>query len=210
MSGSPSQYTLHTSGNKLFLQAHEDYIMKKDEPLCHIWGKYHTSSEVSDAVKKKVSLMPSEVNNMDYEAYYSGLAEWTPQFTMEPTTLTHFVDYLESNGVNDFTFVCHEIKAESGNDVEGPVTINISEKCSFKPLPVPPKTTPTHANFGSKLPKNKVNWKTGEASGGMCNVKFHLQYADTTQLRGIKPGKPAFFLKNALRVKKGKVYAVVW
>ena len=38
MPGSPAEYTLHASSNKLLLQAHEDGVVGNDHPLCHIWG----------------------------------------------------------------------------------------------------------------------------------------------------------------------------
>ena len=52
MAGSPAEYTLHSTGNKVFVQAHEDYILDASVPLCHVWGKYHTGSEVKQAEDK--------------------------------------------------------------------------------------------------------------------------------------------------------------
>ena len=60
------------------------------------------------------------------------------------------------------------------------------------------------------IPKSKIDWATGKAAGNKCEVKFHLQYSDTAQLKGIKPDKPALFLTNSTNVKKGKVYAIIW
>ena len=210
MSGSPAKYTLHTSNNKLLIQAHEDGVLGNDHPLCHIWGKYHTGSEVGVALKKKLSLMPLEVNSVDFTAYFSGLPQWEPAFTTAPATLGNFADYLESHGVADFSFVCHEVKIGSEDDVEDPLTIKNTEKCSFEPTSLPPKTSPSGANFGSKIPRSKIDWNTGKAAGNKCEVKFHLQYSDTAQLKGIKPDKPALFLTNFMHIKKGKVYAVIW
>ena len=210
MSGSPPKYTLHTSDNKFLIQAHEDGVIGNDHPLCHIWGKYHTGSEVGVALKKKLSLMPLQVDSPDYLAYFSGLPQWEPQFTSAPARLADFVDYLEAQGVTDFTFVCHEVKMGSEDDVEGPLTIKNTEKCSFEPTPLPPKTSHSQANFGSKIPKSKIDWNTGKAMGDLCEVKFHLQYSDTAQLKGIKPDKPAVFLKKPMCIKKGQVYAAIW
>ena len=209
MPGSPSQYTLHVSSTKLLIQAHEDGIVGTITPLCHVWGKYHTGTEVAAAAKKKLSLMPLNVDSMDFIAYYSGLPSWEPQFTTKPTTLSQFVDYLESHDVTDFTFVCHEVKTGTADDVEGPISVKNTEKCSFEPLAPPPKTTLSHSNIGCKI-KSKIDWNTGEAKGDLCQVRFHLQYSESSQLKGISPGKPALFLKKPMRVKKGQVYAVVW
>ena len=98
----------------------------------------------------------------------------------------------------------------SEDDVEGPLTIKNTEKCSFEPTPLPPKTSHSQANFGSKMPKSKTDWNTGKAMGDLCEVKFHLQYSDTAQLKGIKPDKPAVFLKKPMCIKKGQVYAAIW
>ena len=105
--------------------------------------------------------------------------------------------------------MCHEVKIGSDDDVEGPLTIKNTEKCSFEPTPLPPNTSPSVANFGSKIPKSKIDWSTGKAECNKCEVKFHLQYSDTAQLKGIKPDKPALYLTNSMNIKKGKVYAVI-
>ena len=173
-------------------------------------GKYHTGSEVGTALKKKLSLMPLEVNSIDFTAYFSGLPHWDPQHTTAPTTLATFAEYLESHGVTDFTFVCHEVKIGSEEDVEAPLTIKSTEKCSFEPTPLPPKSQPTVGNFGSKIPRSKIDWNTGKASGNKCVVHFHMSYSDNVQLKGIKPEKPAVFLMDPMHIKKGKVYAIIW
>ena len=168
------------------------------------------------ALKKKANLMPLDVNSTDFMAYFSGLHHWEPAFTTAPATLAEFADHLENHGVtdfsfvSDFTFVCHEMIAMDEDDDEGPFTIRNIEKCSFEPMPLPPKTALSVANFGSKIPKTKIDWATGKGSGDKCVVKFHLQYSDTAQLKGIKPDKPALLLTNPMNVKKGKVYAIVW
>ena len=154
--------------------------------------------------------MPLDVNSTDFMAYFSGLPQWEPAFTSAPATLATFTEYLESQGVTDFTFVCHEVKIGSEEDVEGPLTIKNTEKCSFEPTPLPPKSPLSFANFGSKIPRSKIDWTTGKAAGNKCEVKFHLQYSDTAQLQGIKPDKPALFLIKPMRIKKGKVYAAIW
>ena len=92
----------------------------------------------------------------------------------------------------------------------GPFTIKNTEKCSFEPTPLPPKTSPSVANFGSQIPRSKIDWSTGKAAGNKCDVKCHLQYSDSAQLKGIKPDKPALYLTNSMNIKKGKVYAVIW
>jgi len=210
MAGSPAEYTLHSSGNKVFVQAHVDCILDQSKPLCHIWGKYHTGSEVATATKKKASLMPLEVTSADYVAYWSGHSTW-PAFKTSPCPLSEFVDYMESNGVTDFTFACHEVTNGTEEDLEAPMTIKNKEKCAFEPLPFPNSTSgPQHVNFGSKIPKTKIDWNTGEVNGGLCHVKFHLKYDHSNQMRGITPQKPAVFVKKALRMKKGKVYALVF
>ena len=210
MTGSPAQYTLHASSNKLLIQAHEDGVIGDDHPLCHIWGRYHTGSEVGLALKKKLSLMPLEVNSVDFKAHWTGLPQWDPAYTSAPTTLSEFADYLESQGVDDFTFVCHEVKMGSEDDVEAPLTIKSTEKCSFEPTNLPPKSAPTKGSFGSRIPRSKIDWSTGKASGNKCEVIMSLSYTDTAQLKGIKPEKPGVFLSRPMRVKKGKVYAVIW
>ena len=60
------------------------------------------------------------VNSIDFTAYFSGLPHWDPQHTTAPTTLATFAEYLESHGVTDFTFVFHEVKIGSEEDVEAP------------------------------------------------------------------------------------------
>ena len=150
------------------------------------------------------------VNSIDFTAYFSGLPHWDPQHTTAPTTLATFAEYLESHGVTDFTFVCHEVKIGSEEDVEAPLTIKSTEKCSFEPTPLPPKSQPTVGNFGSKIPRSKIDWSTGKASGNKCVVHFHMSYSDNVQLKGIKPEKPAVFLMNPMHMKKGKVYAIIW
>ena len=154
--------------------------------------------------------MPLEVTSMDFTAYWSGLPQWDPPYTTAPTTFGHFAEYLETQGVTDFTFVCHEIKIGSDEDVEGPLTVKNTEKCSFEPTPLPPKSQPTVGNFGSKIPRSKIVWSTGQASGNKCDVKFHLSYGDSAHLKGIKPEKPAVFLTKPMHIKKGKVYAIIW
>ena len=210
MTGSPAKYTLHATNNMLLIQAHEDGVIGSDHPLCHIWGKYHTGSEVGTALKKKLSVMPLEVNSIDFTAYFSGLPHWDPQHTTAPTTLATFAEYLESHGVTDFTFVCHEVKIGSEEDVEAPLTIKSTEKCSFEPTPLLPKSQPRVGNFGRKIPRRKIDWSTGKASGNKCVVHFHMSYSDNVQLKGIKPEKPAVFLMNPMHMKKGKVYAIIW
>ena len=95
-------------------------------------------------------------------------------------------------------------------DVEAPLTIKNTEKCSFEPTPLPPKSQPTVGNFGSKIPRSKIDWSTGKASGNKCVVYFHMLYSDNAQLKGIKPEKPAVFLMKPMHIKKGKVYAIIW
>ena len=70
-------------------------------------------------------------------------------------------------------------------------------------MSLPPKTSASVANFGSKIPRSKIDWSTGKAAGNKCEVKFHLQYSDTAQLKGIKPDKPALFLTNSMHIEKG-------
>ena len=84
------------------------------------------------------------------------------------------------------------------------------EKYAFEPLHFPAKATPSHANFGSNIPKTKVDWKTGNVSGDLCKVVFHMNFEDTKQFRGITPGKPAIFFTAPLRMVTGKVYELVW
>ena len=98
-----------------------------EDPVVTFGGKYHTGSEVGVALKKKLSLMPLVVNSMDFKAYFSGLPQWEPAFTTAPATLGAFADYLESHDVTDFTFVCHEVKIGSEEDVEAPLTIKSTE-----------------------------------------------------------------------------------
>ena len=54
--------------------------------------KYHTGSEVGVALKKKLSLMPLQVDSPDYLAYFSALPRCEPQFTWAPARLADFVD----------------------------------------------------------------------------------------------------------------------
>ena len=143
------------------------------------------------------------VNSIDFTAYFSGLPHWDPQHTTAPTTLATFAEYLESHGVTDFTFVCHEVKIGSEEDVEAPLTIKSTEKCSFEPTPLPPKSQPTVGNFGSNIPRSKIDWSTGKASGNKCVVHFHMSYSDNVQLKGIKPEKPAVFLMGPCTSKRG-------
>ena len=210
MAGLPAEYTLHSTGNKVFVQAHEDYILDTSVPLCHVWGKYHTGSEVKQAKDKKASLVPLEVTSADFVAYWSGHSAW-PAFTTSPCPLSDFADYMETHGVTDFTFACHDVQFGTEEDLEGPMTIKSKEKCAFEPLPFPSSARgPQHVNFGSKIPKTKVDWSTGDVSGGLCHMKFHFKYDDSTQVRGITPQKPAIFIKKPLRMKKGKAYALVF
>ena len=112
--------------------------------------------------------------------------------------------------MTDFAFVGHKIKFGTEEDLEGPMTIKNKEKCAFEPLPFPPGSTANHANFGSKIPKTKVNWGTGDVNGGLCHMKHHFKYDNSPQVSGITPQKPALFVKKSLHMKKGKVYALVW
>ena len=84
-------------------------------------------------------MLSLSVNSIDFTAYFSGLPHWDPQHTTAPTTLATFAEYLESHGVTDFTFVFHEVKIGSEEDVEAPLTIKSTEKCSFEPTSLPPK-----------------------------------------------------------------------
>jgi len=211
MVGSPPEYTMHASGNKIFVQAHEDCVLHVSKPLFHVWGKYHTGSEVAAATKKKASLMPLEVTSLDFVAYWSGLSTW-PEFTTCPCPLSDFITYLEENGATQFEFACHEVTFGTEEDMEAPMTIKSKEKCAFEPFPYPTadKNTPQMVNFGSKIPKTKVDWSTGEVAGGLCFVKFNLKYDDSMQMKGISPARPAVFVKKSMRMKKGQVYALVW
>ena len=77
------------------------------------------------------------------------------------------------------------------------------------PFPTP-TFGPQHVNFGSNIPKTKNDWHAGEVHGGLCHVKFHLKYDHSNQMSGITPQKPAVFVKKALRMNKGKLYALVF
>ena len=211
MVGSPPDYTIHASGNKVFVQAHGDTILKNAKPLFHIWGKYHTGSEVAAATKKKANLMHLEASSLDYVAYWTGLPMW-PEFKPHPCPLSEFVEYLEENGVTDFQFACHDVKFGTEEDVEAAMTIKNTTKCAFEPIPYPSsdKSPPQQLNFGSKIPKTKIDWNNGEVSGGLCFVKFHLKYDESMQMKGISPSRPALFAKKSMRMTKGKVYGLVW
>ena len=41
-------------------------------------------------------------------------------------------------------------------------------------------------------------------------MKHQFKYDNSPQISGITPQKPALFVKKSLRMKKGKVYALVW
>ena len=211
MAGSPAEYTFHASANKIFIQSHADCILDMSKPLFHIWGKYHTGSEVANATKKKANLMPMEVTSTEFVAHWTGKSAWTPPFKTYPCPLSEFVEYLEENGVSDFTFACHEVTFGTEEDMEAPMSIKVKEKCSFEPLPYPSaeKSPPQHHNFGSKIPKTKVDWKTGDVNV-LCHVKSHWKYDDTNQMQGVSPGRPGVFAKKSMHMKKGKVYALVF
>ena len=74
---------------------------------------------------------------------------------------------------------------------------------------MPRKNPPQHQNFGSKIPKTKVDWKTGDVNV-LCHVKSHWKYDDTNQMQGVSPGRPGVFAKKSMHMKKGKVYALVF
>ena len=156
-------------------------------------------------------MMHLEVSSLDFVAYWQGLSTWTA-FKSVPCPLSEFVEYLEANGVTDFEFACHELTFGTEEDVEAPMTIKNTVKCAFEPKPFPSavKNPPEHLNFGSKIPKTKIDWKNGEVSGGLCFVKFHLKYDDSMQMKGVSPQRPATFVKKSMRMKKGKVYGLVW
>ena len=47
------------------------------------------------------------------------LSDWDPQCTTKPPTLADVADYLESHGLIDVTFICHEVSTGSAEDADG-------------------------------------------------------------------------------------------
>ncbi len=116
---------------------------------------------------------------------------------------------MESNGVSDFSFACHEMNLGHEEGDEDERKISNREPCACEPLKCPARTVWSTENFGSTMDFSKVNWPTGTVEGNIVQVHHNLRYEDTPHMRGIVLGRPILFLTKSFRIHKGRVYQLV-
>ena len=69
---------------RMYLHALADGVVPDVEPLCFVYGRYHTGKEVLTQERKKCSLMPMKIESTAYTASWRHPEAWLPPFPQKP------------------------------------------------------------------------------------------------------------------------------
>ena len=72
---------------RMYLHALADGVVSDAEPLCMVYGRYHTGKEVLVQERKKCNLMPMKIESTAYTASWRHPEAWQPPFPQKPDHL---------------------------------------------------------------------------------------------------------------------------
>ena len=128
-----------------------------------------------------------------YEASFTTDPVYSKAYSSKPTPLHEFLHYLEEQGKVNVEIECHKIerkKTPTASKDRATYSNSPSEKCGFRP----------------KSQCNKSNI-VGPVTAAVVKesqyVKFVMRLKFVAEQMTIQPGRPALFLKKALRCRQG-------
>ena len=195
-------YELCITKGELWIHAFVDGTLSTLSPILGMYGQYYDSEDIGPAKKNKdvaARLCYIKVENTDFKAFWKVPDDWTDQFQRGPATLENFLDHLLTHKqITKPKIECHTIK-------EGGV-VESSEELAFCITGLHRKTSPNKDCAGSLLDWSLMDWGKMTHSHGTMDILFGWAYVHTNQEEGINPTLPAFVMKKAMKIEKGKVY----
>ena len=176
-----------------YIFANKDGVASADGPLRAHTGEYVVGQSYGATVKDGADLFEWQMSSDLYEASLTTDPVHSNAYPSKPTPLHEFLHYLEEQGKVNVEIECHKLarkKTPTASMDRATYSISPTEKCGFRP-----KSQGNTTNIAGPV--------TAAVVKESQYVKFVMRLKFVAEQMTIQPGRPALFLKKALRFRQG-------